>query len=118
MFVFHLFVCNSDTVGGQELTIEETSVPTAGQPYTLVCKSNITTSMLMWFTPNGEEIMTGDRVQVGDLIQEGGTTSRKLTITELTETDLGVYTCSSGAINVTKRVQLQGTPTLSMFSFL
>lgn len=100
----------------REIRITEERIPIAGQPYTLVCSTNATTNTLKWFGPDGQELSTGGRVQLGDLIQQRGTTSRTLTISELTEADLGDYICRSGRASVSKRVELQGTFLHAVFS--
>ena len=82
--------------------------PVFGQPYNLTCLTNDSVSTLMWLSSSGEEIKTDDGITVGEIIREGGVTSRMLIFESFDEADLGEYTCQSDTSKASIVFQIGG----------
>ena len=80
-----------------------------GEPYNLTCLTNDSVSTLMWLSPSGEELKTDDRFTIGEIMREGGVTSRRLTFNSFDEADLGEYTCQSDTSKASIIFQTGGT---------
>ncbi len=58
--------------------------------------------------PDGQVIMTGDGVIVGETISAVGITSSVLTLPRVAEDQSGRYSCTNGAVNVSARIDVTG----------
>lgn len=62
----------------------------------------------MWVSSSGEELKTNNRITVGEVVREGGVTSRRLTFNSFDEADLGEYTCQSDTSKAVITFGIQG----------
>ena len=82
-------------------------MPVIGQPFTLTCSTNDSVSNLEWLTPTGEA-QNEDRLIVGDIMVQGGITTRTLMFTSLEVSDSGEYTCQSEFASASSTLQIEG----------
>ena len=93
-------------------------MPVAGQPYTITCSTNDSSSDLMWLSPAGEELQSGDGIIVGDIKTEGGVTRRTLMFSSLEVSDSGEYTCQSDTDRESIILQIEGNAIILIIMLL
>ena len=79
-----------------------------GEPYNLTCVTSDSVSSLVWLSPSGEELKTDDQFTVGEIVREGGLTSRTLSFNSFDQSDLGEYTCQSDTSKASIVFEIQG----------
>lgn len=84
-------------------------MPIAGRPYTLTCATNNSSSDLMWFSPTGEELLSGGHIIVR--MQMEGVTRLTLMFSPIEVSDSGKYTCQSDTARVSTNIQVEGIGT-------
>ena len=88
-------------------TIQQDQDPVAGENYTLTCTVNGVTD-IDWVGPDGQEIVSGGGITVGELQVIGGITTRTLTFGALALNDSGRYTCRNNVTDVTRVLSVAG----------
>jgi hypothetical protein len=94
-------------ISGVSIQRDSGSEPVLGEPYNLTCFTSDSVSSLAWLSPSGEELKTDDQFTVGEIVREGGVTSRTLTFNSFNEADLGEYTCQSDTSKASIIFQIQ-----------
>ena len=79
-----------------------------GEPYNLTCVTSDSVSSLVWLSPSGEELKTDDQFTVGEIVREGGLTSRTLSFNSFDQSDLGEYTCQSDTSKASIVFEIEG----------
>lgn len=84
--------------------IESGSPPTAGQPYNLTCAINSPGQSIEWIGPDGNRLVNGSEIMVGNVVSGSGVTQRTVTFPTLSTVNTGFYTCENKVLNTTRLV--------------
>ncbi len=88
-----MHAAGAGTVLRETITEPETP-PSAGSPYTISCTIGAPGAAIEWTGPDGNLLMSSDRITIAPSMTVGQTTTSSVTFNPLNTEDTGRYTCS------------------------